>query len=200
MRAKVCDLDRRERLDVHARVARLEAAEHVDVVGEPQLGDAAPPRCGTRAWVVPRRVGLGEDFVEAPRVRAVLLWHARERRQNTQVLRSTHTLVGIDVLIRREAHAIAVARRFARSASRPMVSRSLEWNSASAIVARQPLAALDLARDGSAVRTFRPSRRPPDGERHVCARRTRTSSRAPRPRVRFTALLGAESRSQAGSV
>src|SRR6266699_1513084 len=194
---EVRDLDRREGLDVHSGVARLEAAEHVDVVGEPQLGMQAPHDVELARRVVARRVGLGEDLVETPGIRALLLRHAREGAEDARVAQHAHVR-GVDVLIRGEAHTVAVAPAVHLIGKPPDGEQVVRVEQRERVVARQPLAALDLVRDGS-------ERRP--SVHHAARRMASVTLCPPNPKefesatstCRFTALLGAESRSQAGS-
>src|SRR4029077_787044 len=194
---EVRDLDRCEGLDMHSGVARLEAAEHVDVVAEPQLGMQAPHDVKLARRVIARRVGLGEDLVETPRVRAFLLRHARKGAEDARVAQHAHVR-GVDVLIRGEAHAVAVAPAVHLIGEPPNGEQIVRVEQRERVVARQPLAALDLLRDGT--------ERGPSV--HYAARRMASVTLCPpNPKefesatstCRFTALLGAESGSQAGS-
>src|SRR6266853_1696979 len=194
---EVRDLDRREGFDVDIGVARFEAAEHVDVVGEPQLGMQAPHDVELARRVVARRVGLGEDLFETPRVRAFLLRHAREGAEDARVAQHAHVR-GVDVLIRGEAHTAAVAPAVHLIGEPPDGEQVVRVEQRERVVARQPLAALDLVRDGSERGR---------SVHHAARRMASVTLCPPNPKefesatstCRFTALLGAESRSQAGS-
>ena len=144
------DFDRGQRLDHDLRMACFEAAEHVDVILEPQLGMQAPHDVKLARRIFPRRVGLGEDLLEASRVGAVLLRHAREGAKDAGVAQDAD--VGrIDVLIRCEVDAVAVlpsVGEIGEAADAQQVGRCKKRE---AILARQSLAAFDLVADRSEV-------------------------------------------------
>src|SRR6266566_5420895 len=173
-------------------MACLEAAKHVRVVREPQLGMQAAHDVKLTGRIVPRRVCLGEHFLQTPRVRAVLFRHAREGAEHAGVAQDAD--VGrIDVLIGREVDAVAVLPaigEIGEAADRQQVARCKKRE---AILARESLAAFDLLGDRSEVhatlRTASVTLCPPNP--NELDRATST--------CRWTAWFGAESRSQAGS-
>src|SRR6185295_10864660 len=79
-------------------VPLLEALKHVRVIRQLQLRVQPADDMKLAGRIVPRRVRLGEDFLEAARVRAVFLRHARERAEDARVAQDAD--VGrIDVLV-----------------------------------------------------------------------------------------------------
>src|SRR5207253_1429970 len=89
---EVRDLDGRERLNVDAGVALSQAAEHLQVIRQPQLRVQPAHDVEFASRVVARRIRLGKHLVEAPRVRPRFLRHARERAEDAGV--AQHTDVG----------------------------------------------------------------------------------------------------------
>jgi len=71
------------------------------------------------------------------------------------------------VLIRREAHAIAVAPAVRQVGEPSDGEQIVGVEQRERVVARQPFTALDLVRDGSECGPSVHHARPPDGERHV---------------------------------
>src|SRR6266566_2223748 len=100
--------DRSKSLDHHLRVALLEAAEHVDVVREPELGMQPADDVKLARRVVARGVRFREYFLEAPRVGAVFLRHPGERTEHAGVAQNAD-IRRIDVLVCGKVHAVAVA-------------------------------------------------------------------------------------------
>src|ERR1051326_967138 len=186
------NFNRGECLNHDSGVALFQAAKHVCVVRQLQLGMQPTDDVELARRILARRVRLGEHVLEAARVGAVFLRHARERAEDAGVAQDAD--VGrIDVLVRREVDAIAVpaaVREIGEPADRQQVVRCEKRE---AILARQPLSPLDLLRDESqthgALRIASVTLCPPKPNELERA----TSNR------RFTALFGAESRSQAGS-
>ena len=103
----VRDLDRRQRLDVHLRMPRLERAEHRRVVLEPRLHVEAADDVELARDRAVGPIGFGEHLVERVAIRALFLGQAcipaegARRAQDADV-------GGIDVLVGRERHAVAV--------------------------------------------------------------------------------------------
>src|ERR1051325_5205467 len=186
------NFNRGECLNHDSGVALFQAAKHVCVVRQLQLGMQPTDDVELARRILARRVRLGEHVLEAARVGAVFLRHARERAEDAGVAQDAD--VGrIDVLVRREVDAIPVpgaVREIGEPADRQQVVRCEKRE---AILARQPLSPLDLLRDESqthgALRIASVTLCPPKPNELERA----TSNR------RFTALFGAESRSQAGS-
>src|SRR5690242_28465 len=194
---QVRHLDRGERLDVHAGVSRGEPAEHLQVIRQTQLGMQAAHDVKLAGGVVAGGFGLGEHFVERAGVRAVLPGHPRERTEHARVAQDAH-VGGVDVLVGGEGDAVAVlatVRLVRQAADGEEVVRAEQRER---VVARQAFVARDLVRDrverGIAAR-------------HAARRIASVTLCPPNPNEferatstdRLTALLGAESRSQAGS-
>src|SRR5579859_4801740 len=173
-------------------MAFLEAAKHVRVVRQLQLGMQAAHDMEFARRVIPRGVGFGEHFFQTPRVGAVFLRHPREGAEDAGVAQNAD--VGrIDVLVRREVDAVAVpppVGEIGEAADRQQVRRCKKRE---AILARQSLAAFDLVGDRSEVHatllTASVTLCPPNPKEFDSATST----------WRWTAWFGAESRSQAGS-
>src|SRR5207245_2995623 len=186
------DFDRGQRFDHHLRVALLQAAEHVDVVLEAQLGMQATDNVELAGWIVARGIGLGEHLVQAARVRAVFFRHPREGAEHAGVAQDAD-IRRIDVLIGGEVDALAVLAHVRKVREATDGQEVVRCKKREAILARQPLAAFDLVGDRSeihaALRTASVTLWPPKPNEFERATSTRRS----------TALLGAESRSHAGS-
>src|ERR1700752_845574 len=100
-------LNGRERLYHDPGVTLLEAPKHLRVVRQLQLGMEPAHDVELARRILAGGVGLGKDFLEAARIRAVFLRHARERAEHARVAQDAN--VGrIDVLVRREVYAAAV--------------------------------------------------------------------------------------------
>src|SRR2546421_8849446 len=116
----------------------------------------------------------------------------------TTLFRSHAHVRGVDVLVRGEAHTVAVTSAVHLIGEPPDGEQVVRVEQRERVVARQPLAALDFVRDGS-------ERGP--SVHHAARRMASVTLCPPNPKefesgtstCRFTALLGAESRSQAGS-
>src|SRR5437879_4402388 len=212
---EVGDLDGRQRLDVDVGVPLLEPAEHVEVVREAELRVEPAHDVELARGIVVRGVRLREHLVEAARVVPLFLRHSGERAEHARVPQDTD-VGGIDVLVRREGDAVAVpgaVHLVGQPADREEVRRGEERE---AVLARQTLAALNLLGDRD-ERGVLPSVRPPatvwesfrvrPSAHHAARRMASVTLWPPNPNEfdratstwRFTALLGAESRSQAGS-
>src|SRR6266850_3200838 len=186
------DLDRGKSLDHHLRMPLLQAAEHVHVILQPQLGMQSTHDMELTRWIVPRRVRFGEDLVQAAGVGAVFFRHAREGAEDAGVPQNAD--VGrIDVLVCGEVHSVAIASSVGEVREVAEGEQVVRCKKREAILARQSLAAFDLFGDRSEVhdtlRTASVTLCPPnpnelDSATSIC---------------RLTAWFGAESRSHAGS-
>ena len=195
---QVRDLDGGERLDLHVGVTLLEAAEHLQVIGEPQLGVQPADDVELARRVIVRGVRFGEHLLEAAGVGALFPRHPRERAEHARVAQDAD--VGrVDVLVRGEVDAVAVAAPVGQVAEAADGEEIAGVEEGEPIVAGEPLTALDLGNDRgqrripgghqpldlalpfrnpqSAIRNFM---RPPAATRASrCARRSRTSWTAP---------------------
>src|SRR5207245_11107406 len=137
----------------------------------------------------------GEDPCQAAGVGAHLLRHACEGAEHARVAQYADVR-GVEMLVGGEEHAIAVATAVREIAEPADGEEIVGLEERQPVVARQPLTALDLLGDG-------PERR----VRHAARRTASVALCPPNPKefesaistARFTALLGAESRSQVGS-
>ena len=185
-------LNRRERLDHDAGMPLLESLKHVRVVRQLQLRVQSADDMEFAGRVLARRVRLGEHLLQAARVVAVFLGHPRERAEHAGVAQDAD-VGGIDVLVRGEVHAVAVAPGVGEVREVAEGEQIVRCEKREAILARQPFASLDFRRG-----------RP---KRHVTLRTASVTLWPPNPNefdnatssCRCTALFGAESRSQAGS-
>jgi hypothetical protein len=152
----VRNLHRRQRLDVHVRVARLEGAEHLGVVLQPGLhvepaDDVELPR-ERRV----RLIRLGQHLLQRVAVRTLLLGQARVRAEHAGLAQRAD--VGrVDVLVGGEGDAVAVHRAVAgvgQGAEAVQVRRPEQGD---ALVGRQALAALNLVGDGQEGRIGDPA-------------------------------------------
>src|SRR5712691_2448221 len=194
------DLDGGERLDVDAGMALAQAAEHGEVIVEPQLGMQAADDVELARGVVAGGVGLGEHVVERAGVGARLRRHARERAEHARV--TQHADVGgVDVLVGGEVDAVAVVAavgEVGEAADREEVGRVEQRQR---VVPGQPLAALDLVSEGSECGVFL------SAVVHAARRTATVALCPPNPNeldratstLRFTTLFAAASRSHAGS-
>src|SRR5437660_4535945 len=140
-------LDRSKSLDHHLRVALLEAAEHVDIVREPELGMEPAHDVKLARRVVARRVGFREYFLEAPRVGAVFFRHPGERTEHAGVAQNADVR-RIDVLVGGEVDAVAIAPSVCEVREVAEGEQVVRGKQREAILAGEPLAAFDLGRNG----------------------------------------------------
>jgi hypothetical protein len=104
---QVGDLHRRERLDVHLRVPLLEAADHVRVIGQPELRVQTTDDVELPGGHPARLLGLVEHLLQRASVGAVLLRHPRKGAEHARVPENAD-IGRIDVLIGGEEHPVAV--------------------------------------------------------------------------------------------
>src|SRR2546425_5048793 len=139
-------------------MALAEPAEHVEVVGEPQLGMQPAHDVELAGRVVARRVRFGEDLVEAAGVGTIFPRHARERAEHAGVAQHANVR-RVEMLVRREEHAVAVAAAVREVAEPADGEEVVGLEQGQPVVARQPLAALDLLGDGLESRIPHAARR-----------------------------------------
>src|SRR6267378_3135162 len=142
--------------------------------------------------VVARGVGFGKDFFQTARVGAGFLGHAGKGAEDAGVAQDAD--VGrIDVLVGGEVDALAVLADVGQVRHLSQRQQVVRCKKREAILAREPLASVDLLRNRS--------------ETHAALRTASVTLCPPKPnefdsatsKCRCTALFGAESRSQAGS-
>src|SRR6266550_3032654 len=193
--------DRSKSLDHHLRVALLEAAEHVDIVGEPELGMQPADDVELARRIVARGVRFREYFVEAARVGAVFFRHPGERTEHAGVAQNAD-IRRIDVLVGGKVHAVAIAPRVGEVREVAEGEQVVRGKQREAVLACEPLAAFDLGSNGCEARLHGSH---PKG--HATFFTANVTLCPPNPNefdsansnCRLTALFGAESRSQAGS-
>src|SRR3989442_4489648 len=187
----------------HLRMALFQAAEHVHVLREPQLGMQAAHDVELARGIIPRGIRFGEHLVQAARVGAVFLRHAREGTEDAGVAQDAD-IGRIDVLIRREVNALAVPTSIGKVGQPTDGQQVVRCKKREAILARQPFATFNFRGDGNQL-WVRPTVRP--SGRHATLRTASVTLCPPKPNeldsatstCRLTAWFGAESRSQAES-
>src|SRR5258706_2831672 len=142
----------------HLRVTLLQAAKHVDVVCEPELGMQPADDVKLARRIVARGVRFREYFVEAPGVGAVLFRHPRERTEHARVAQNADVR-RIDVLVCGKVHSVAIASSVCEVREVAEGEQVVRCKKREAILARQSLARFYLRRDGDERRishaTFR---------------------------------------------
>ncbi len=150
--------DRSKRFDHDLRVARLEAAEHVDVVREPQLGVQTAHDVELARRIVARGIRLDEHFLQAARVRAVFFGHPGERTEHAGIAKNAD--VGrIDVLICGKIDSMAVTPSVGEVGEVAEGEKVVRCEKREAILARESLAPFHFSGNGDQRRvshaTFR---------------------------------------------
>src|SRR4051812_34312292 len=191
------NFNRGECFDHHLRMPFLEPAKHVRVIRESQLWMQAADNVKLARRVVACRIGFGEYFFEAARIRAVFFGHARKRTEDAGVAQDAD--VGrIDVLVGGKVHSMAIAPSVCEVREVAEGEQIARCKKRETILARESLAAFDLIRNGderwadvhyATLRTANVTLCPPKPNEFDSATST----------CRCTAVFGAESRSHAGS-
>ena len=165
------DLHRRERLDVHLRVTRLEPAKHLVVVGESRLHVEPTNDVELAGHATGRALGFRIHLLHRVAVRAVLLWQARIGAEDARLPKDADVR-GIDVLIGRKGDAIAMpgaVRSVSHCAKSKQIGSAKERN---AVVHGEALACDHLVGDGKQRRVGNACAIERDGEGHCATLRT----------------------------
>ena len=141
---EVADLDHGERLQVHLREALLQAAQHLAVPVERQLGMQPADDVELGDGFAPALAGALPDLLER---HGVGLGIVRPLAEGAQAATGHADVGGVDVAVDVEIRHVAVqplAHQVGQVAERQDVGGAVERD---AVVERQPLAGLDLLED-----------------------------------------------------
>ena len=144
-------LDRGQRLDHDVGMPLLQAAEHVEVVRQLELGMQAADDVKLAGRVFARCIRLGEDFIQTARIRAIFLRHARKRAEHARIAQDADVR-RVDVLIGGEIDTVAVlatVRDVCQATDGQQVGGCKKRE---AILAREPLAAFHFRGNGDELR------------------------------------------------